>query len=672
MRPDPRTALALVLLGLAFAAGARASEVSDCDEAMRLLLAPELRSDQERASEAADLLSTERTRKLAGLSSAFVDFGLHVSVAVSPLKLLRSAREIGRGVRDWNDRSEAEDRALDLLEPGVRRGDLDAESVALYERLDRRESSERVEELLDRVEGALQRGDVRRARRVLDRALALEPGSPRADRLLDRIAELEWRATPDAESATVASAVHDQIEAWEVRLGTALLVGDYANAAALGLDGGDDAALGRATARYLGGDRAHALDEFRRIARGEDRAASGAQQFLSDPDVNPAGALDDEASRYRTQRALGWVGGPDLVEAAIPSPSDALSLTRDGYRAWQGSYRAWRKALRPVNLVIDAPARAWRSWQPDGRALHDAATRYLELAPDGDHAADATGWLDTLAVQDRASARVSPFQDGVLILPHARTSFSRLSSTRIVVARAALDAEASDLLETLGVGNAPALLLALDSEPGRATVAGSPLAASTSLDLLSRLASGIERATLSPRASSASGLLESLRRLDARVRAGRTLIAEPWTPAVGAGIDTVGSTLVDGGRTRTVGDVEVARHREAVVAERDLGGSGAFCPRETTCIDLRRDVNQALFARTDADGDAGIGARAGFDDAQLALEVGTSGPRLSLVIPVARWLGISRFFPVEARLAVGLDGVSAGPSLDEQATDPSL
>jgi hypothetical protein len=118
--------------------------------------------------------------------------------------------------------------------------------------------------------------------------------------------------------------------------------------------------------------------------------------------------------------------------------------------------------------------------------------------------------------------------------------------------------------------------------------------------------------------------------------------------------------------------VEVARRSETLVAERDLGSSGAFCPRETACIDVHRDVNQALFARTDANGDTGIGARAGFEDAQLSLEVGTSGPRLSLVIPVARWLGIGRFFPVEARLAVGLDGVSAGPSLDEQAGDPSL
>jgi hypothetical protein len=68
----------------------------------------------------------------------------------------------------------------------------------------------------------------------------------------------------------------------------------------------------------------------------------------------------------------------------------------------------------------------------------------------------------------------------------------------------------------------------------------------------------------------------------------------------------------------------------------------------------------------------GMGASAGFEDARLSFEVGTSGPRASLVIPFARWLGIGGFFPVEARVAVGLDGFSAGPQRDAQAGEPSL
>jgi len=53
----------------------------------------------------------------------------------------------------------------------------------------------------------------------------------------------------------------------------------------------------------------------------------------------------------------------------------------------------------------------------------------------------------------------------------------------------------------------------------------------------------------------------------------------------------------------------------------------------------------------------------------VSLEVGSYGPRAQLVIPFARWLGIGRFFPVEARLAVGLDGISAGPHRDSGADD---
>jgi hypothetical protein len=119
----------------------------------------------------------------------------------------------------------------------------------------------------------------------------------------------------------------------------------------------------------------------------------------------------------------------------------------------------------------------------------------------------------------------------------------------------------------------------------------------------------------------------------------------------------------------------VQRNREALHAQRGLTGTGTFCPRETACIDLRQEVDSTVFARTDADGEVGMGASAGFEDARFSVEVGTSGPRASLVIPFARWLGIGRFFPVQARVSVGLGGISAGPQRDASADDlpdPSL
>ncbi len=675
MLPDPRTALVVALLALAPGARAVAEERVGFDEATSLLLSPELRSDQARAHEASDLLSAERTRKLADLSSAFVDLGLHASVQASPLRLLRSAGKIGRGVRDWDDRTAVEDEALALLEPGARSGDLDAESLALYARLERRESAERVAQLLADAEQALGAGDLRRTRRTLDRALELEPGSSLADQLLDEIALREWRAEPDEDVAAGDTDLDGQIAAWEVELGTALLVDDFERAQTLGPDDVSEAALARATARYIGGDREAALDAFREVARGADAAAASAAEVLTDARVNPAGAFEEEVKLYRTRRALGWMGGAQLAETAVPSSAAVLSFTRDGYRAWQGSYRAWRDVLRPVNLVIDAPARAWRSWQPDGRDLHAAAERYLELVPDGERGTEAAAWLETLSAQQRNNPRVSPFRDGVLVLPHAQTSFDRLSATRIVVARAALTAAAPELLATLGCDEAPALLLTLDTGSVRPEPTGTALSGSESLDVLARLASGIERATLAPRGEDASGVLAMLRRLDSSVRAGSTLVAGSWTAEPTSGIDAFGTALVDGGRSRTIGDVQLERRRETLVAERQIGVSDSYCPGEATCIDLQRDVDPVFYASSVADGDVGVGARAGFENARLSFEVGTHGPRASLVIPVARWLGISRFFPVEAHLAVGLDGISAGPQRDKHATDipdPSL
>lgn len=674
MRPEAHAALVLALLVLALGSGAAASEPGDCDEATSLLLSPDLRSDQARAGEAADLLSAERTRKLADLSSDFVDLGIHASLQASPFKLLRSAGRIGRGVRDWNDRTHVEDQALALLESGARSGDLDAESLALYARLERRESEARVAQLLADAERSFGAGDLRRTHRTIDRALALEPGSSRADRLLDEIEEREWRTSLDREIDVAKRQADDTIDAWEVQLGAALLLDDFDRARELGPPDATDAALARATAAYLEGDRTLALDEFHRIARGDDSAAICAGEFLADSDVDPAGALDDQVRLYRARRALGWMGGSELAETAVPSAHDALSLSRDGLDAWRVSYRAWSGALSPVNLVIDAPVRAWRSWQPDGADLRGAAARYLEISPDGERAADAVDWLDTLGAQERQSPRVSAFQDGILVLPHSRTPWSRLSTTQIVVARAALEATAPELLSGLA-DDVPAVLLALDTEKGRVAESGTKLPAAVSLALLARLATGLEGATLSARGDRASGVLVSLRRMDSRVRAGRTLVASAWLPGVASGADALQAALLDGARSRTAGHIEVERRDERFVAERSLDDANTYCPRETRCIDLRPELDPMFFANSDSSGELGVGARASFDEARLSLEVGTYGPRASLVIPVARWLGITRYFPVEARLAVGLDGISAEPRLVRESAelpDPSF
>lgn len=676
MRTDPRIALAVLVLALVLALGSRSSaDALDAgEEAASLLLEPELRSDQARASEASELLAAERRRKFADLSAEIVDLGIHASLQASPLELLRSVGRVGRGLRDWDDRSLVEDEALVLLGPGARRGDLDAASLALYTRLERRESEARVAELLAEAERALGAGDLRRTRRTVDRALALEPGSTRADRLLDEIDEREWRASSDEPLEPVPAAAEFSIPAWEVQLGTALLLDDFARAEELGPADSSDARLARAAARHLAGDRDGALDALRQVARGRDRAATLAAEWLADPGLDPDAAFETELGRYRTRRALGWVGGEELATTAVPAATDALALSRHGFEAWRESYRAWRAALTPVNLVIDAPARAWRSWQPEGRALGSAAQRYLELAPEGERAGEAASWLESLSAQERSRPREAAFRDGVLVLPRSKTAWTRLSATRVVVARAALEGAASELLQELP-GDAAAFLISLDTESGRPVEAGSRLSTARSLALLAGLASGIEDATLAARGESSSEVLGHLRRMDARVRAGRPLVARAWRAELSSGVDALETALVDGQRARTLGAIELERREENLVAERPLGGESLSCPAETPCIEPRRSYDPMFFANGDADGELGVGARAHFDDARVSVEVGTFGPRASLVIPFARWLGISGYFPVEARLAVGLDGISAAPRRSTAAStspDPSF
>ncbi len=658
------------LLALALVPAARADEASEIDALTRLLLEPELRDDQARAHEAADVLSADRTRKLANISSAFVDFGLHATVQASPIRLLRSARDIGREVRDWNDRSAAEEEALLLLAPGARTGALGEDGLALYRRLERRESEERVAQLLADAERALGDGDLRRAQRDLDRALALEPGSARADRLLDELdrrlwlAELERGSGPESDRAA-----HERFASWEIELSTALLTEDFARAQELGPHRSSDAELGRATAAYLSGERDFALDAFRELAGGDGPAARSAEQTLADPGLNPVDAFDAEVSRYRTQRTLGWMGGEELASMAVPVTDEALSLTRDGYRAWQDSVRAWRRMLRPVNLLIEAPARAWRSWQPDGRALHGAAERYLGSVPHGERAEEAAGWLEALGEQTLQRPNVAPFRDGMLVLPHARTPFGRLSETCVLVARAALESAVPELFARLSAeSSAPAFELALDSEPRDDLLPELLLSEQESIAALSRLAADVEDAALAPSGIEQGGLLALLRRLDTRVRAGGVLVARAWLDESTSGLDAVGAALIDSKRTRT-GAFAIQRQRETFVAERGLAGSSSFCPEGASCIDAQRESDPIFYATSDVDGEVGIGARAGFQDARLSLEIGTSGPSASFVLPLARWLGFAHFVPLDARVGVSLEGITAGPGHDDEEAE---
>ncbi|HTO55696.1 MAG TPA: hypothetical protein VMR50_20095 [Myxococcota bacterium] len=664
-----RAILAAGLLCLAAGGRARASDLSPSDQAdaaTQMLLAPEPDAGADRAREARDLLAVDRNRKIAVISSALVDLGIHASLGASPLKMLQSAGELGQGVLTWSNRTPGEERALLLLGPDALGGTLDGTTQKLYERLEGRERHELVKRLLEDGDRAFQAGQLRRARLAVDRALELEPGSQRADVLADAI-EARERSDQARDSADTGSGA-PAIASWDVRVASALLTDAESRGAELVAGDSDDATaeIARATARYEAGERAAALEEFRRIAKGEGAAADVARELLEDRGVNPERALDDEIWSYEKRLSLGMVGGDALADNGLGLEPENVEFSSDGYKRLKSSYRLLRKTVNPLNLLIDTPARMWRGWRPEAGELREAATRYLELEPHGARANEAREWLEKLRKDERVSVTASPFRDGYFVLPHARTHYERIAPRRVVVSAEALDKQAPELAQALGLANAPAFVLGESAVGDQAR----PLPTSAALELLDRLAAGLEEGGLLARNEKSDvDVLEAVRRMDARVRNGATLKVAARGPAVSDGLTEVGSALVDGKHAHTFGEVEVMRTNDKIVADRELGGDGAYCLAETPCIDRKLPVDGALFASTDAEGTAGVGAHADYREARLSVEMGTRGPHASLVLPIARWLGIVHFVPVEARVDVGLDGISAGPRVDSSAAD---
>jgi hypothetical protein len=661
-----RAGLAAGLLFLAAGGRARASDsVEPSDAATQLLLAPELGGGDERAREARELLATDRNRKIAVISSALVDLGLNASVGASPVKLLQSAGELGRGVWDWSKRTPGEERALLLLGPGALGGELDDTTRALYERLEGRERHSLVTGLLDDCQRALAAGKVGRARIAVDRALELDPSSERADKLLDAV-DARTRSDRARAMFDLAPAQPElAFASWDVRLASSLLTDQDARDPSAARSDDPTLGLARAAALYESGQRGEALEDLRRIGAMDGAAAAVAREILQDRSINPERALDDEIYRYTARHTLGVLGGDALAGNGLALDPENVEFSTDGYRKLKSAYKVLRKTLNPVNLLVDAPARWWRGWRPEGGALREAATRYLELEPNGARADEARGWLETLRTDERGSSRVTPFRDGYFVLPHAHTRYARIAPRRVVVSLDALERQAPGLAAELGFAESPAVVL---GESGLGKDARE-LDQTRALALLSQLADGLEAGALQSRGQSTGDVLEAVRRLDARIRTGTMLRIAAREPDVAAGFAQVGTALIDGTRARTVGGIAITRQDDDIIAGRELGGDGAFCLPETPCIDRKLAVDGGVFARTQGESSAGVGARAGYRAAQLSVEMGTSGPHASLVLPFARWLGITHYLPVEAHVDVGLTGLSAGPRLDSTAAE---
>jgi hypothetical protein len=180
--------------------------------------------------------------------------------------------------------------------------------------------------------------------------------------------------------------------------------------------------------------------------------------------------------------------------------------------------------------------------------------------------------------------------------------------------------------------------------------------------LIDALAAGLEQGELRGLGARGGDALAALERMAGALRDGAVLTAEPWVWKRGSPSD-VARVLLHGGALNTSGDVKVRREDEGIDLHRSLVGAHLECPAGVACVDRARQLDSALYARLDDDGELRVGAKAGFQGAMLALEIGDSGPRSTLVVPLGYWLGVGNWVPVEAHVELGLDGFTFGPRL---------
>ena len=437
------------------------------------------------------------------------------------------------------------------------------------------------------------------------------------------------------------------------------------------------AELARATAAYRGGDRESALDAFQELAQGDDAAARNAAQALADPQREP-GRSARSGGDALPNAACARLDGRRRARCRRPCPraprrSGSRATGTDCGRAHcvRGAGRSGSRisrSTRPRACGARGSPREWRCTAPPSATSHGTPTASAHpTRPE---------WLESLGEQQRKDPRVAPFHDGVLVLPHARTAFDRLSASRVVVSREAFETATPELVRQ-------------DRKRRRRRVR--PVArhrtASRGGDRVHALAHGVARAARTAGVGARAGDTGSAAAPRGRVSwlccvaSTRVCAAVAcWSRARGRRTARPGSTPSEprswtaSARERSAPSSSSADARRSI-AERELGGSTSFCPLETTCIDASREGDPVFYARATRTARSASGRARTSANAQISLEVGMSGPHASLVLPFARWLGIAHLLPRRGARRVGLDGISAGPRRDDagrrRAADPS-
>jgi hypothetical protein len=612
------------LVVLLFSGSASSQEFSPSEEAAQLLISSQRPSAAERVEEAESLLREEKRRRISAVQVAILGTAWQAFSQASPRRLLKSAGRLLREIRELGGRSAAEDRALDLLEAEVLAGSEDPRLRELYEALRQREEKDRFGRWLEEAEQAIVHGDLRLARRRLDRARESQLESARVEPLWQALAERE-KASEAAPETPLALEI-EAFEAWEASFGAALLTGRYGAALELSATR-PDAELAQAVARYLSGETDEALEAMRSLSELEGPAGSLARRWLEDVALGPQRGSTVEQGRDRVKRLLG-----------------SAEVGEQGTRPYRSDAGVWQKSARRLEMALSLPGRISRGSRAAGSELRNAALRTLKL-----DSSSAPG--------QRPPAE---WEDGFLVLPRARTSYAPVRPRPLLVSRTALEAVLGESAMALAPGLADAEAILFEPLRAAKAVEGPALPAENALLVVSALAGGIEGGKLRSYAQDRGVVLESIRRLDAAVRAGAGLSAQPWSsPADSLGTALRRSLLK--GDTAKLGAVSLSRRKRSLKAAGNWIGHELPCPARTVCVDRTRALRAGFYGHLDLSADARVGARTSFHDAKLAVELSRSGPHASLVLPVAAWLGLSRWVPLEAFLELGLGGISGGP-----------
>ncbi len=622
--------IVLILQGRAFAA--------EPEELATLLTEVEVQSEVDRAERAAEALRGERNERLVRLHENLVETGWRAWTGASPRRLLSGARDIAREVWDWRERSDAEDVALDWLEVGGGSSLADEDARALYGKLHARERTEKLDEMLEEAEWALSNGYRGLARVSIERSLELDPTSERARELSERLLE------PASEARIAELFAPGPSEAWEVEVAAALLAEDYASV----LDRAPQGASGsyaRAVAEFLSGKPDEAVASLEPLRERDDAVGRLANEWADHEDLNIEAAFAHETRAYRLRQALGWLGGDQLSQRGV-------ELSPRGYRAW-------RQSMTPLNVAVSMPARVYRGWKPDSESLREAAVQYLAQLPQGPQAEEAIAWLRDIKDDGSATARFNGWDGDQFSLPPARTTYVRLSAAPLLVTKRVIDSlyvsDVPGIRDALGVGDA-VMLEARHPEEGDQGL--DPHAARR---FLTELAFAIEQGNLDSMSRTAQATVEAIRRLESAMADGYVLVAEPGEVGPAELWGGLNRALVDG-QNEQVGALSLQRGEDDFRVVRQLGRTALACPSYALCVDRPRLFGGALIGHFDADSRLQLGFQTNVQDAHVSVGLNESGPAASIVLPIGRWLGIQRWLPVAAYVALSADSVYVGPA----------